>query len=163
MPGDQEPAAEVELDAEAVPEPEAGDEPVEAEAVAAEGEDMPTAAEAEAVAAESEPALPDRLAILEEDEQTPTFDGEPIKDSIGWLPVEPEEDYYSGWSTEEEAEKEPDFEWVRDDLFQEEAPTEYRRPSGKKKPKKRPRPSREAAKAPPSGSRDNRGGRSRSR
>jgi N utilization substance protein A len=162
VPAEQEPAAgpagEVELDAEAMPEPEAGIEPVEAEAeaVAAEGE-------AEAVAAESEPALPDRLAILEEDEQIPTFDGEPIKDSIGWLPVEPEEDYYSGWSTEEDVEKEPDFEWVRDDLFQEEAPTEYRRPSGKKKPKKRPRPSRDAAQVPPSGPRDNKGGRSRSR
>ena len=111
-PVEQEPVAEVELDAEAVPEPEADVEPVEAEAgvepVAAEGEETPTAEEA--VATEPEPALPDRLAILEEDEQVPTFDGEPIKDSIGWLPVKPEEDYYSGWSTEEEVEQEPEFE-----------------------------------------------------
>jgi N utilization substance protein A len=159
-----EPAAEVETDAEVVPESEADIEPVEAEAGVeadtAEGEETPISDES--VVTEPESALPGRLAILEEDEQVPTFEGEPIKDSIGWLPVKPEEDYYSGWSTEEEAE-EPEFEWVRDDLFQEEAPTEYRRPSGKKKPKKRPRPSRDADLVPPSGPRDNKGGRSRGR
>lgn len=166
----KESAAEVELDAEVMPEPEAGVEPVEAEAeteaVAAEGEEMPTAAEAEAAAAESEPALPDRLAILEEDEQKPTFDGEPIKDSIGWLPVQPEEDYYSGWSTEQEVEQEPAFEWVRDDLFQEEAPKEAPkdyRPSRKKKVKKRPRPRRDTGPDSSGGPKDSKGGRSRSR
>ena len=101
-------------------------------------------------------AQPDRLAILEEEEQVPTFDGEPIKDSIGWVQVEPEEDYYSGWSTEEEEEEEPEFEWVRDDLFEEEAPAQYRRSTGKKKPKKRQRSSREYDEDPY-------GGRSRGR
>jgi N utilization substance protein A len=145
-----EPAAEVELDAEAVPEPEAGVELVEAEAeteaVVAEGEETTTEAEAEAAAAEAEPALPDRLAILDDDEEVPTFEGEPIKDSLGWVPVEPEEDYYSGWSTEKEEEKEqePEFEWVRDDLFKEEAPASSRRPPKKKKSKKRGRPSRDS-------------------
>jgi N utilization substance protein A len=128
-----EPTAEVEPEAEAAPEIESELEPaVEEEEVVSEEETPP--ADEEDLEAEEEPALPDRLAFLEEEEQVPTFDGEPIKDSIGWVPVAPEEDYYSGWSTEEEGE-EPEFEWVRDDIFEEEAPSTYRRESGKKKPK----------------------------
>jgi hypothetical protein len=139
--------AEVELEAEGEPELEAVAEEAELEPEAgAEVEPIAEGAEADeelaAGEAEEELALPGRLAVLEEEEQIPTFDGEPIKDSIGWVPVEPEEDYYSGWS-EEEDEEEPEFEWVRDDIFEEEAPSQYRRSTGKKKPKKRPRPSRE--------------------
>ncbi|MFN2184749.1 MAG: transcription termination factor NusA, partial [Anaerolineae bacterium] len=130
-----EPVAEVVPEAEVEPELEAADEEA---AVAAEAEAEPVAEEAEADEelaadeAEEELALPGR-PVLEEEEQIPTFEGEPIKDSIGWVPVEPEEDYYSGWSEEEE-EEEPEFEWVRDDIFEEEAPSQYRRSTGKKKP-----------------------------
>jgi N utilization substance protein A len=160
-----EPVAEVVPEAEVEPELEAADEEA---AVAAEAEAEPVAEEAEADEelaadeAEEELALPGR-PVLEEEEQIPTFEGEPIKDSIGWVPVEPEEDYYSGWSEEEE-EEEPEFEWVRDDIFEEEAPSQYRRSTGKKKPKKRPRPGRERDEdlygGPP---RDRSGGRSRGR
>ncbi len=158
-----EPTAEVEPEAEAAPEIEAELEPAVAEEEAISEEETPPAEE-EDLEAEAEPALPDRLAFLEEEEQVPTFDGEPIKDSIGWVPVAPEEDYYSGWSTEEEEEEEPEFEWVRDDIFEEEAPSTYRRPSGKKKPKKRPtRQVREVDESEFGGMRDRKGGRPRGR
>jgi N utilization substance protein A len=139
-----EAALEAESEGEAAVEEVEAEAETEAELIAeeAEAEEELADAEVEEVEAEEEAAPPDRLAILEEEEQVPTFDGEPIKDSIGWVQVEPEEDYYSGWSTEEE-EEEPEFEWVRDDLFEEEAPAQYRRSTGKKKPKKRQRSSRE--------------------
>lgn len=162
-----EPVAEVELEAEpgAVPEEAEAEAEAEAELVAegAEADEELAAAEAEDTEAEEEPAQADRLAVLEEEEQVPTFEGEPIKDSIGWVQVEPEEDYYSGWSTEE-AEEEPEFEWVRDDLFEEEAPAQYRRSTAKKKPKKRQRSSREFDEDLYGGSpSDRKGGRSRGR
>ncbi len=157
-----EPAAEVEPEAEAAPEVEAEIAPaMEEEEVVSEDE---PSAEEEDLEAEAEPTLPDRLALLEEEEQVPTFDGEPIKDSIGWVPVAPEEDYYSGWSTEEEEAEEPEFEWVRDDLLEEEAPSTYRRQSGKKKPKKRPsRQARDLEESGFSETWDQRGGRQRGR
>ncbi len=130
-----EPVSEAEPEAEAAPDVEAEIEPAVEEEEAVSEEEPPAEEEDLEAEAEAEPTLPDRLALLEEEEQVPTFDGEPIKDSIGWVPIAPEEDYYSGWSTEEE--EEPEFEWVRDDLFEEEAPSTYRRQSGKKKPKKR--------------------------
>ena len=133
-----EPEAEAEPEAEVVPEPGAEPEPVEAEVgaetIAAEGEEAPKAEEEESAVAEPESALPDPRAMLEEEEQVPTFEGEPIKDSLGWVPVEPEEDYYSGWSDaeEEEEEPEPQYEWVREDLFKDEPPTStHRRRTGR--------------------------------
>jgi len=157
-----EPAAEVEPEAEAAPGVEAEIEPAMAEEEAVSEEEPP--AEEEDLEPEAEPTPSDRLALREEEEQVPTFDGEPIKDSIGWVPVAPEEDYYSGWSTEEEEGEEPEFEWVRDDLFEEEAPSTYRRQSGKKKPKKRPtRQARDLDESGFSETWDRKGGRPRSR
>ena len=139
-PVEQEPEAEVaeEAEPEIEVQPKAGDE-LEATEVAAESEDK----EVE----EGEEPAPSDLPIPEgEEEQIPTFDGEPIKDSIGWVQVEPEEDYYSGWSEAEEEEEEPQYEWVRDDIFGEEPPPppSRRRPPEKKKAKKRSRPRRES-------------------
>jgi hypothetical protein len=152
-PVEQEPGAEVaeEAEPEIEVQPKAGDE-LEATEVAAESEEMPDAAESEdKEVEEGEEPAPSDLPILEdEEEQIPTFDGEPIKDSIGWVQVEPEEDYYSGWSDAEEAEgegeEEPQYEWVREDIFGEEPPPppSRRRPPAKKKAKKRSRPRRES-------------------
>jgi N utilization substance protein A len=138
------------VEAEAEPEAEAAAEAVEveaelepeAEAPVAEGEEPLAADDAEAAVTEPEPALPDRLAILDGDEEVPTFEGEPIEDSLGWLPVEPEEDYYSGWSDakEEEEEQEPQYEWVREDLFKDEPPSSSRRQTRGRR--RRGRPSR---------------------
>jgi len=144
-----EPAAEAKLEAEAVVEAvEAEAEPeveAEAEELGAEDEGLPAGDDAEEAVAESEPAPADRLAILDGDEEVPTFEGEPIEDSMGWLPVEPEEDYYSGWSEaeEEKEEPEPQYEWVREDLFRDEPPSAPRRPTKKKKTRKRGHPGRD--------------------
>ena len=138
--------AEVEPEAEAVPEVEAELEEAEVE-LAAEAEAVPGAAEPEAEEGEEEEESGPAEAILEE-EEIPTFEGEPIEDSIGWVQVEPEEDYYSGWSESEEAEdgeEEPTYEWVREDIFGEEPPPSSRpRQPAKKKTKKRSRPRRES-------------------
>lgn len=141
--------AEQEPEAEAAeePEPETEEELEAAEMAAeAEAEEMPEAAESEdeEVEEEEEAASSELPALEDEEEQVPTFDGEPIKDSIGWVQVEPEEDYYSGWSEAEEEEEEPQYEWVREDIFGEEPPPppSRRRQTGKK-PKKRGRTRRE--------------------
>ena len=62
-----------------------------------------------------------------------------FKDSIGWVQVEPEEDYYSGWSEAEEEEEEPQYEWVREDIFGEEQPPPPKQPLPKPPLPKRPR------------------------
>ena len=128
------------VDAEA--EPEAEPEDLAAE----DKKPLPEDGE-ETVDAEADSALPDRLAILDGDEEAPTFEGEPIEDSMGWLPVEPEEDYYSGWGDaeeEEEEEQEPQYEWVREDLFRDAPPPSTRRQPKKKKQKRRGRPERDS-------------------
>ena len=138
--------AEVEPEAGAVPEVEAELEEAEVE-LAAEAEEVPGAAEPEAEEGEEEEESGPAEAILEE-EEIPTFEGEPIEDTIGWVQVEPEEDYYSGWSESEEAEdgeEEPTYEWVREDIFGDEPPpSTRRRQPAKKKTKKRSRPRRES-------------------
>ena len=111
--------------------------PAEGESEAVEPEEsvpaVPTAEEEEEVAA----GRPGWL-LRKEEEFEPTFEGEPIEDSLGWVPVEPEIDYYSGWDEEadwaEEEEEEkpgPQVEWVRED-FDDSAD----RQRGKKKKKK---------------------------
>jgi N utilization substance protein A len=149
-----EPAVEA-VDAEAEPEPEAAievadaEEEPEAEAPVAEGEEPPSADDADTVADEAEPVLPDRLAILDGDEEMPTFEGEPIEDSMGWIQIEQEEDYYSGWSDAEEEgeEPEPQYEWVREELFKDEPPASSRRQPKKKKSKRRGRTGRDSGRS----------------
>jgi hypothetical protein len=136
-------AAEVEAEPEAVVEVE-----LEAEPAA-----PVTEAEAEKVVAESEPAtaeieepvlptVPSRAGLdvpLDEvaEEQLPSFEEGAVEDSFGWVPVEPEEDYYSGWSTEAEAEAEGEEpEWIREEFEEIEA---SRKPPPKKRKKKRGR------------------------
>jgi len=73
----------------------------------------------------------------EEEEQIPPFDGEPVSDSIGWVQVETQEDYYSGWTVEDdlgEGLEDIEFEWVRDET---EEPEEEDYGKGKKKKGKR--------------------------
>jgi N utilization substance protein A len=79
---------------------------------------------------------PGRDVPLDEigEEQLPVVEGGPLSESLGWVPVQPEEDYYSGWSLEEEAEEEEaDLEWTPEEL-------EARRESRKKKGRRRRRP-----------------------
>jgi len=70
-----------------------------------------------------------------EEEQLPSFAEGTLGDSFGWLRVEPKEDYYSGWSLEEEIEDEKP-EWIRDELDEAE---DTRQAAKKKKGKRRVR------------------------
>jgi hypothetical protein len=94
--------------------------------VAEEAEEAPIEAEADR----------DVPAAAEEDELEPPFEGEMIEDSIGWVQTEPQEDYYTGWSDEEEEPEveEVEYEWVRDEIEEE---RDLYRPERKKKSKKR--------------------------
>ncbi|MGD8624507.1 MAG: transcription termination factor NusA [Anaerolineae bacterium] len=120
-------AEETAVEAEAVPEEvvpeEAAPEEVAAEEVAEE-------AAVEAAADRDAPAP------AEEDELEPPFEGEMIEDSIGWIQTESQEDYYTGWSDEEEEPEaeEVEYEWVRDEIEEE---RDLYRPERKKKSKKR--------------------------
>jgi N utilization substance protein A len=84
----------------------------------------------EDVSEQVEPA-PDGAVLAElageaarpEDEAEPTSERElepvladDIDDSLGWVVVEPEVDYYSGWEDVEKLEPEPQVEWVREDI-----------------------------------------------
>jgi N utilization substance protein A len=64
---------------------------------------------------EAEPVL--AAADVDEEELEPTFEGEPIEDSLGWVVTQPEEEYYTGWGDvqEEVEEEESQFEWVLED------------------------------------------------
>jgi N utilization substance protein A len=66
------------------------------------------------------------LDEVEEEELVPLEEA-PVKDSTGWVQVEPDEDYYSGWSIEEEPEEE-EPEWVREEFPEEPAKDSGRKP-----------------------------------
>jgi N utilization substance protein A len=115
---------------EAVEEPEApGAEPVVA---AADEADEGSAEPAEVPA----PAMARDQRDVELEEEIPPFEGEPVSDSIGWVQTESQEDYYTGWSDEENLES-VEYEWVAEEVPEEEE-EEYR-PEKKKKGKKRRR------------------------
>lgn len=151
--------AEEVLDAEVQGEPAA---PV------AEDEDLLLDAEPALAAPEGqeEPVAPESYrpsldVPLEEvvGEQLPPLKGEPPKDSTGWVRIEPEEDYYSGWSIEEPEDEEP--EWIREDLL-EEIDNEVEREPRPKKGRKRVKPEYDPEMQSPS-PRGRKKGRSRSR
>jgi N utilization substance protein A len=132
-----EPQAVVAVGVEGEPE----DEPVSPVADAEEEE-----LEAEPAPAEAgieEPVLPaaPRAGLdvpLDEvaEDQLPAFEDGDLGDSFGWVQVEPEEDYYSGWSTEAEVEtEEQESEWIRKEL--EDLEEESRRPPSRRRQKKR--------------------------
>jgi N utilization substance protein A len=178
QPPVEEPLAEAEIEAQAETEAEIAVEfEADSGAEAEETDGLVTPeVEMEGVAIQEEPALaaadteeevlaPDHYrpgmdVPLEEvdEEQLPSFEGELADDSIGWIAVEPEEDYYSGWSTAEEAEEEQP-EWVRVDL-EEEAEEAWRKPAKKKKGKPRRRQERYSP-PEPAGRRGQGRGRSR--
>ena len=110
-----------------------------------QAEETVSEAEPEVPVSDVEPEvedLPARPVEEEEDlllETEPPFEGEPVKDSTGWVSIEPEEDYYSGWS-EAEDEQGWDVEWLPEDLEEEgERPGERPRAGTKKRGRRRPR------------------------
>jgi N utilization substance protein A len=149
--GEREEEAEAEAATEAVPEAESVEGLEDEAGVELEIEPEASEIEGEGMALEVEPALaapegeeeelaPESyrstadvpLEEVEEEELVPLKDA-PVKDSTGWVQVEPEKDYYSGWSMEEEPEEE-EPEWVHEDF-----PDEAVRDSGRKPKRKRGR------------------------
>jgi N utilization substance protein A len=102
-----------------------------------EAEPMPAGDESEDSVLPLEPSRAGLDVPLDEveEEQLPSFAEGTLGDSFGWLRVEPKEDYYSGWSLEEEIEDE-EPEWIRDELDEAE---DTRQAAKKKKGKRRVR------------------------
>jgi N utilization substance protein A len=74
------------------------------------------------------------------DEQIPTFDGEQVEQSSGWVQAEPQENLYSGWENELDGMPGADSEWEREELEEPEG-AQIRGPKKKKKKKVgKPRP-----------------------
>jgi N utilization substance protein A len=125
--GESEAEAEVEVEEELEPVI-AGPEVVEEMAVQAETD--------ASLVEEVEEPVTDWLEFVDEAELEPTFEGEPVEDSLGWVVTETKEDLYSGWGEAEEEEEEPD-EWVIEE--QEERDEDSMRGRKKKGKKKRGR------------------------
>jgi N utilization substance protein A len=74
--------------------------------------------------------------LLEEAEFEPTFEGEPVEDSLGWVVTKSEEDYYyGGWGEpeEEEEDEEPQEDWVLEEIDEERDESPKRKKKGKKR------------------------------
>lgn len=95
-------------------------------------------AEPESLVAETETQVREK-ELFDESELEPTFEGEPIEDSLGWVVTEPEEDYYSGWGEVEEPSEEEEVEWVLEDFGEPESSeaSKRKRKKGRKRRGKR--------------------------
>jgi N utilization substance protein A len=135
------PEAEAEIEAEELADAldsaamvEGAGAEVEAAELAREMEGDVVGAEPQGLATEELVVAPEK-DLFDESELEPTFEGEPIADSLGWVVTEPEEDYYSGWGDEEEMGEEGEEEWVLEE-FEETGDSESakrRRKKGKKR------------------------------
>lgn len=146
---EEEAEAEAVAEAQPAPEAEAADEPEADAEVELEVEPAAPGIEVEEVAPDAEltPAVPEgqeddslpesyRPTVdvpLDEVEEAPlpSLAEVPLQDSTGWVPVQPEEDFYSGWSTEEEPEEEKS-EWVREEFPEDPAKDARRQPKRKR-------------------------------
>jgi N utilization substance protein A len=138
----------VEPEAEAEIEPEAESERVteralpatEGEGMGIEGEGLPALAGVLDASGEVEPYRPgERIRFSEEQEvEAPPFEEVLLEGSTGWVAIEPEQDYYSGWKDEGEV-LDLGYEWVPEELEEEEEEG-FRKGTSKKKAKKRARP-----------------------
>jgi transcription antitermination factor NusA-like protein len=127
-------APEVSIDLEEAPAAEE-----ELVTVAEDLEDLgPSAAKAEAIDDEAVPEVPVALVeeAVDEAELEPSFEGEPVEDSLGWVVTEPPKEYQydwgeSAWEDEQPSwETEPEIEEVEK---REELPKPRRRKGRKKK------------------------------
>ena len=136
-----------EPEAETVIEPEAESEKAaepalpatKEEGISGEEEEIPALVGALDAAGGVELRRPgERIRFSEEQEvEAPAFDEALLKDSTGWVAIEPEQDYYSGWKDEGQV-VDQEYEWVPEEL-EEEEPEGFRKGTSKKKAKKRPR------------------------
>ncbi len=125
----------LESEAEAEIEVEEELEPVIAEPEVVE--EMAVQAEADVpLVEEGEETVTDWPPFIDEAEMEPTFEGEPVEDSLGWVVTEPEEDLYSGWGEAEEEEEQD--EWSVDEVEdRDEDIMRGRKKKGKKKRSRR--------------------------
>jgi N utilization substance protein A len=134
-----EAAEELEAEGEAELELEPVTHEIELEEIALGAEPAPAVPEGREEGLVPESYRPTEDVLLDEIEEgkLPPLEEVPLEDSTGWVQIKPEEDYYSGWSIEEEPEeKEP--EWVLEE-FPEEPAKEPRRPPKRKRDKRRGR------------------------
>ena len=78
----------------------------------------------------SEGGAPGRRSLDREAEQLPTFEGEPVEESSGWVQAAPQDELYAGWEEAIEELPADGEEWDREEL-EEETPH-----AGKKRKKK---------------------------
>jgi hypothetical protein len=82
----------------------------------------------------------ERIRFSEEQEvEAPAFEEALLEGSTGWVAIEPEQDYYSGWKDEAQA-ADVGYEWVPEEIEGEEEEG-FRKGTSKKKAKKRTRTS----------------------
>jgi N utilization substance protein A len=131
--------AEVQPEAEVVTMPGPALPAAEMQAIESEEEEIPALAGAPDVSSRVEPYRPsDRIRFSEEQEvQAPPFEEALVEGSTGWVAIEPEQDYYSGWKDEEIPNVE--YEWLPEELEEEEEEG-FRKGTSKKKAKKRAKP-----------------------
>ncbi len=130
---EEEAVEELEAEVEVELEVEPATPEIEVEGMVLDAEPALAAPEGEEDALISEPYRPTTDVLLDEveEEALPSLEGVPVQDSTGWVRIEPEEDYYSGWSMEEEpGEEEP--EWVREEFPEEPERDPRRLPKGKR-------------------------------
>lgn len=106
-------------------------EPVEAQAPVPE-----EAAEAIPEPSDIEPVQAEPAGVVFVDEELePTFEGEPVEESIGWVITDTQEDLYSGWDDWFEEKEEGDVDWESD---LEEEIEEVQPDAGRGKKRKKP-------------------------
>jgi hypothetical protein len=111
---------------EPVPAGISGDQPAATQA----GGEEPAVVPAESGLPMPEVAPSSRRALDLEQEQLPTFEGEPVEESSGWVQAAPQDELYSGWEEAIEQAPEDEEEWDREELGEELPPA-----AGKKKKK----------------------------
>jgi N utilization substance protein A len=130
---EERPEGEGTLESEAETEAEEELEPEIAEPEVVE--EMAVQAEADTPAVEEVDETVMAWPEFDEAEMEPTFEGEPVEESLGWVVTETNEDLYSGWGDAEEEEEQE--EWVVEEI--EERDEDLMRERKKKGKKKRGR------------------------
>jgi N utilization substance protein A len=127
------------VSAEAVSDAEEGSAPdglLDAESELVESVDSAP----EGLAIESPPGVDEEPATIEvavedESELEPTFEGEPVEDSLGWVVTEPPKEYQYDWDEPSWVEEKPAWEtdWERPNIEEEVGPSKTRKKRGRKK------------------------------
>ena len=82
-----------------------------------------------------EEATTTAVTVEDESELDPTFEGEPVEDSLGWVVTEPSKEYQYGWDEPSWVEEKPDWEvdLERQEIKEKQDLSKSRKKSGRKK------------------------------